>query len=456
LYPVLCGFVSKIKAVKMNVQPQAFSNLRKSFIFFSMLCIFSGLSLAAQEPKSNNAGLLPESSRLAILGDSITKQKIYSKYVETYLLACAGRKDISVFQFGWSGETAAGFLNRMEKDLSVFKPTAATICYGMNDGKYRPYEDEIGKSYDKSMRAVMEKLKGMGVTCIVIGTPGAVDTKFFKFKNADAGGKSAAESYNESLKRLRDFDEKIASELKLPFADLHSVLIDTMSKAKKAKGDDYDVCGRDGVHPAPDGHLIMAYAFLKALGCDGNIGKITVDMKGSANATEGHKVVSASDGKIEIESTRYPFCFDADPDKSSSNRSILPYFPFNQDLNKFLLIVKNLGSAKAKVSWGGETKEFTREQLEAGINLAAEFAKTPFDGNFMKVSQAVLEKQTLEMKMQQGVISQYRNTAKFSDDELKKAAETLKQMMDERAKLEVDAKAAIVPVKHSITIAPIP
>jgi hypothetical protein len=32
------------------------------------------------------------------------------------------------------------------------------------------------------------------------------------------------------------------------------------------------------------------------------------------------------------------------------------------------------------VKWGDETKEFTRQQLEAGINLVAEFSSTPFDG----------------------------------------------------------------------------
>ena len=44
---------------------------------------------------------LPANARVAIIGDSITEQKIYSKFIETYLLACLGRKDIACFQFGW-------------------------------------------------------------------------------------------------------------------------------------------------------------------------------------------------------------------------------------------------------------------------------------------------------------------------------------------------------------------
>src|SRR6187549_1083949 len=93
----------------------------------TLLALGSTLFAAGEEQ-------LPPNSRLAIIGDSITEQKLYCKYMETYLIACAGRTDMHVFQFGWSGETAPGFLARMENDLAVFKPTAATTCYGMNDG----------------------------------------------------------------------------------------------------------------------------------------------------------------------------------------------------------------------------------------------------------------------------------------------------------------------------------
>lgn len=402
---------------------------------------------------------LPKDSRLAIAGDSITEQKVYSKYMEAYLLACAGRKDIYVFQFGWSGERAGGFSMRLENDLSGFKPTIVTLCYGMNDGSYRIYTEAIGAEYEKNMRFIIEKLKALGVARIVTGSPGAVDTRYFQKSPADFGGKPAGEGYNETLRRLRDIDEKLASDLKTSFADVHSPIVDAMAKAKKAKGDDYDVCGRDGVHPGVNGHLIMAYAFLKALGCDGKIAEITVDMKGGAVASEGHKVMSASDGKVELESVKYPFCFDPDPNLSGSNRSILPYIPFNQDLNRFILKVNNLSSAKAKVTWGDETKEFMREQLESGINLAAEFAKTPFDGNFNKIMQSIAAKQNFETQMIKGTITNFRPLAGqiAADPELSAACDTLKKKLAKiQSRLDADAKALIVPVKHTVSISPAP
>src|SRR5687767_12644531 len=160
----------------------------------SILLALSAATFAAGEEQ------LPPNARLAIIGDSITEQKMYSKYMEVYLIACAGRQDVRVFQFGWSGERAPGFLACMENDLSVLQPTTATTCYGMNDGSYVPFNEKIGKTYEDAMRGIVEKFDKLGVMNVVVGSPGAVDTKFFKKPNFPEG--KAAESYNDNLAHL--------------------------------------------------------------------------------------------------------------------------------------------------------------------------------------------------------------------------------------------------------------
>ena len=47
--------------------------------------------------------LLKTGDRLAICGDSITEQKMYSRIMETYLTVCVPQFDITVRQYGWSG-----------------------------------------------------------------------------------------------------------------------------------------------------------------------------------------------------------------------------------------------------------------------------------------------------------------------------------------------------------------
>ena len=90
--------------------------------------------------------LLKKEDRLAVVGDSITEQKQYSRFIEDYLLACSPELNLHIFQFGWSGERAPGFANRMENDQVPWKPTVVTTAFGMNDGSYRPYNEDIGKN----------------------------------------------------------------------------------------------------------------------------------------------------------------------------------------------------------------------------------------------------------------------------------------------------------------------
>src|SRR5579863_10199259 len=91
--------------------------------------------------------LLRRKDRLAICGDSITEQKMYSRIIEDYLTMCTPQLNVSVRQYGWSGEKAWQFLVRMTNDCLRFQPTIATTCYGMNDFEYRPYEDHVGRAY---------------------------------------------------------------------------------------------------------------------------------------------------------------------------------------------------------------------------------------------------------------------------------------------------------------------
>ncbi len=398
--------------------------------------------------------LVTPGSRVAVVGDSITEQKLYSKYIECYLLACSGVPDVKVFQYGWSGERAPGFAGRLENDLAGFKPTVVTLCYGMNDGSYQPYNDQIGGAYESAMRDILKKLPTVGVKSVVVGSPGAVDTKFFGTRPA-FGTRNSAEGYNDNLAHLRDIDRKLATEYKQAFANVHDAMIDSMKKAKATLGDDYDVCGRDGFHPGPNGQLAMAYAFLKGLGVDGNIGEITVDLKGASTASNGHKVLSSEGGKVELESSRWPFCFEGDDKSSGGTRSITPFLPFNEDLNRLTLKVKGLTGANAKVTWGATTKEFSREQLEKGVNLNAEFAATPFDAAFGKLSGAVANKQNFETYLIKEVVTRQRFILQeLKGDEEFVAANKLiaTKLHGRQAQLDAEARATLVPVKHVISI----
>ncbi len=392
--------------------------------------------------------LLPPNARVAVIGDSITEQKIYSKYIETYLLACTGRSDIKVFQFGWSGERANGFAARLENDLAVFNPNVATTCYGMNDASYKPYAPEIGVEYEKNMRAVIDGMKKVGVKVMAIGSPGGVDPDYFK------KGVTGAD-YNDNLAHLRDIAKKLAEENKQPFANVHDTMMSALTKSKAALGKEYGPFGGDGFHPASAGQLLMAQAFLKALGFDGEIGTITVDVKGTSTASSGHAVKGGQNGSVTLESTKWPFVFDADPTSAGSNRSILPFTTFNEDLNRLTLKVKNLSAAKAKVTWGSQSKEFSREQLEAGVNLAAQFTKTPFDDAFAGLTAAITQKESFETILIKNLVTHMRVIAAEAAEDPKVAAALVKlkkKLADEHAKQDANVLKFIKPITHTIKV----
>lgn len=412
------------------------------------LVLLASAALPAQEAAKP---VLRKGQRIAVVGDSITEQKLYSRYLELYLLACLPELDLKVIQLGWSGETAPGFAARMDNDLLPWKPDVATTCYGMNDGGYKPYDDATGRRYEAATRDIVSRLKKAGAT-VVVGSPGAVDRRFFR------KGAEDARMYNDTLGKLRDVARKVAEAEGMPFADVFQPMIAAAEKAKPVLGEEYDVCGKDGFHPGPNGHLVMAYAFLRGLGVDGRIGEITLDAaKGEAAVSDGHRVLAAEKGRVELESSRWPFCFSGDEKSSGGTRSITPYVPFNEELNRLTLTVRGLASERAKVTWGSATKSFSRADLEKGINLAAQFPDNPFSEPFRKLEGVVAGKQSFETTMIKSTINSFPRLAQAAGkpQELAASIEAFrKQLFETHDGLHRNARAAVVPVKHSVTVAP--
>ncbi|MBK8094798.1 MAG: hypothetical protein IPK32_23230 [Verrucomicrobiaceae bacterium] len=199
----------------------------------------------------------------------------------------------------------------------------------------------------------------------------------------------------------------------------------------------------------------MAQAFLKALGLDGEIGTITIDLQGPTTTTAGHEVKKGTGGAVTLASTKWPFCFDGDKKDANGTRSILPFTAFNEELNRLTLKVTHMTAAKAKVAWGTETKEFTREQLEAGVNLTAAFEKTPFDRPFADLVAAIGQKQAFETLLIKSLVTHMRIIAAEAAAEPKLAAalEKLKQKLaSEHAKQDANVRRMLRPVDHSFVI----
>ena len=408
---------------------------------------------------------LADGDRVAVLGDSITEQKNYSVLIEDYLLACQPAAELQAAQFGWGGETTWGFAPRMAQDVLWYKPDVATVNYGMNDGGYQPVDPKRLDDYKRNTRDIIKQLKAAGTRLIVIGGPGAVDTD--SFRTFLAQGHDAAVMYNKTLKTFGDAAGEVAKEEGVAFADLHDVMADAMVKFKQ-QHPGKSFAGPDGIHPDNVGHTVMAYAFLKAMGCDGDIGTITVDLSaGKADTTAGHKVVSADANAVTVESTRYPFPAPKSTDPLGIGAA-MDLVPFADDLNRFRLVATGVPAGKtvhltwsevtaAKMPDGKPVKptvvegDFTAEQLAAGVNLAAAFATTPFEHAFGRLDQAVHAQQDFETPLNKQWLHNEKSwsaEAPMAAGQFAELAESGKQV---DAKLRAVSSALVLPVRHTLT-----
>src|SRR5205085_12132123 len=88
----------------------------------STLCLAAGTTTAPpQDPPRLRGG-----DFLAVCGDSITEQKLYSRFIEEYLLMCRPQQGLRIMQLGWNGECSWGFLAKMPNEAMRFDASAVT------------------------------------------------------------------------------------------------------------------------------------------------------------------------------------------------------------------------------------------------------------------------------------------------------------------------------------------
>lgn len=398
-------------------------------------------------PPMPEQSLLRKGDRLAIIGDSITEQKMYSRMIETYLTVCLPHLEIQTRQLGWSGETAERFLKRMDQDCLRFRPTIATLCYGMNDAKYRPFDFNNSLWFANHYGAIADRLQQTGAR-VILGSPGCAG-KIAKWTKSKAG---TLDEHNQHLCALRDLIIEIAGEKRVGFADVFwpMYVAQVEGDAKYSSDDDpYEVAGNDGIHPGWSGHTIMAYAFLIAMGLDGNLATFDVDLdQQTLSASEGHQVEGGANSEWALTSERYPFCVSGDPSDDGSIRSGMTLVPFNEKLNRWTLRVSGLNAPMAMIHWGDRSKRLTRQELIAGVNLAEQFIDSnPFHDAFAGVDEAVAAKQAYETVQIKKV---FHGKAGQSDIE-----QAVRDTEAKRAPLVQAIRHARQPVRHTIRIVPI-
>src|SRR5437016_3195508 len=109
------------------------------------LAVFMGASLAAI---AQDSFALRDGDRVVFYGDSITDQRRYTSFVETYVVTRFPKLNVSFVHSGWGGDRVNGGGGgpidvRLWRDVLPYNPTVVTIMLGMNDGGYRAFDQKL-------------------------------------------------------------------------------------------------------------------------------------------------------------------------------------------------------------------------------------------------------------------------------------------------------------------------
>ncbi len=292
--------------------------------------------------------------RVVIYGDSITEQRLYSRYVQQYIQCRYPELKVKFYNAGWGGDTAGGAFNRLERDVLWLKPTLVTLFFGMNDGGYHPVNDDTVNNFKTNEEKIIKALGEKGVR-VVVYTPGAVDyDKQARLKEA---------SYNDNLEALGKAALGLAKQYNLPSADVIHPMI-AFQNAQKAKDTNFTMIP-DSVHPNAAGHLVMAQEMLKGLGAEPMPPLGSVDL--AANTGDGLRVVSNNTAQIVLENTRpvlMPFWFEGGSLGVMRDSGFL-------EMAGQKLTIKGAPAGSYKVTFNGaDAGKFSSDELAAGVEIS--------------------------------------------------------------------------------------
>lgn len=369
------------------------------------------------------APLLINGERMVFLGDSITQQRMYTRDVMNYFALRYPGANISFRNAGVSGDTAQGSLQRLSRDVLSLKPDVVSICLGMNDGHYKPVDQEAYNTYYDNMAGLVDGLQKAGVKVVLLTTSGVDDERQPPWLQ----NPFSTIHYNDTLRNFGDGVKKLAAEKKVPVFDLQALMLDVLARAK-ADSPGFTMMP-DAVHPTEAGHAVMAYALLKALGCTDQPSGLEIDMRKAQAITDRCKVDGLKVGREKVEFTRtddaLPMWFA--PEVSA----IYKYCPLIDELNNYKFKLTGSAPGKWKITVDGiDVGTFSSDELSAGVNLATH------TGPWQNVGKAVNDLSTQQENL---YFSRWRSVGLA--DQPKEAAQEFKALLD-KLDLIISAKEA--------------
>jgi lysophospholipase L1-like esterase len=107
---------------------------------------------------------LKNGDTVVMYGDSITAQRLYTNFAESYVVTRFPKLNVRFVQSGWPGDRVDGGLigsidQRLARDVVAYHATVVAIMLGMNDAGYRPFDATLFKAYSSGYEHIVKALK---------------------------------------------------------------------------------------------------------------------------------------------------------------------------------------------------------------------------------------------------------------------------------------------------------
>ena len=313
---------------------------------------------------------LKDGDRVVFYGDSITDQRLYTTFAETFAVTRFPQRRIAFVHSGWGGDRVTGgggggINERLARDVAAYSPNVVTIMLGMNDGRYRALDEQVFDTYSKGFRNIVQKLKtdipGVRITAI---QPSPYDD-ITRAPNFPGG-------YNEVLLRYSQFIAELGAAEKLTLADLNRPVTAMLVKAKAESAENAVKIIPDRVHPGASGHLIMAAALLKAWNAPAAVSAVELDAAAKRVVKQDSTAVTGAAFSKTLTWTQKDEALPMPVDMRDAVMSLaVRSSDFQETLNRQTLKVTGLSAGKHTLRIdGSEVGTFTESELAAGVNLS--------------------------------------------------------------------------------------
>ena len=319
------------------------------------LMAFAGVMLAVTQTAGAEPFLKPN-DRVVFLGDSITAQCLYTRFVQQYVGCRYPELKVQFFNAGWSGNAAGDGGVRLARDVLFLRPTAVVVLFGMNDGGYAGPGAAITDRYRRSMDSLVAVLQQQGIR-VLVSTSGCVDVD-----RRPALALTGENNYNKTLEVLANIALEVAKARNCASVDLFHPML-AFQEQRKARDPKFTMI-TDGVHPNAAGHLVMARWLLEGLGAEPMPPLGTVNL--ATGAGQGLVVLTKDPDNAVLETTaplNVPFWFDPSLSDIVRDCGLL------QRLGKNLAVSGLPRGMFAVTLDGAEAGRYSSEALGGGVML---------------------------------------------------------------------------------------